>query len=58
MYSRLADHVKPTHYDLKIIPNLEEFSFSGSVDITVEIREEVSEIVVNRVSGVTVKQDK
>ena len=61
MYSRLADHVKPTHYDLKIIPNLEEFSFSGSVDITVEIREEVSEIVINslvRVSDVTVRQDK
>ena len=61
MYSRLADHVKPTHYDLKIIPNLEEFSFSGSVDITVEITEEVSEIVINslvRVSDVTVRQDK
>ena len=44
---RLPSHVIPEHYDLHICPDLDTESFTGSVSITIDVREPVSQIVLN-----------
>ncbi len=44
---RLPPHVIPTHYDLRLEPDLTAFSFSGTEIITVTVREATSEIWLN-----------
>ncbi len=55
---RLPSNVTPRHYALRIAPDLESETFSGSVAIEVEIGERSSEIVMNSealvISDVTV----
>ncbi|KAG0211144.1 hypothetical protein BGX28_008454 [Mortierella sp. GBA30] len=43
----LPKNVIPVHYDLKLVPNLETFVFSGEVAISVNIREPTSVIKLN-----------
>ena len=44
---RLPGSVIPSHYDLHIRPDLESETFAGEVDISLEMTEAVSEIVLN-----------
>ncbi len=44
---RLPRAVIPTHYDLRIEPDLEKFTFSGSVTIAVDFERAISQIVLN-----------
>ncbi|XP_066507642.1 endoplasmic reticulum aminopeptidase 1 [Hoplias malabaricus] len=44
---RLPESVKPLHYDLLIHPNLTLLSFTGTVDIQVEVQHETQHIVLN-----------
>ena len=44
---RLPTHVVPRHYEIRIDPDLEGETFSGSVEIHVEIAEATTEIVFN-----------
>ncbi|MET0802221.1 MAG: M1 family metallopeptidase [Actinomycetota bacterium] len=44
---RLPRTVVPSRYDLVLAPDLESSTFSGEEDISVEVHERVSEIVVN-----------
>ena len=44
---RLATSVTPSHYNLHIRPDLDAETFSGEVDISLEVIEAVSEIVLN-----------
>ncbi len=44
---RLPRSVIPTRYDLRIEPDLDAFTFTGSVRIIVEIEDAISEIVMN-----------
>ena len=44
---RLPRTVIPSHYDLSITPNFETFFFEGRVDITAEVVEKTTEIVLN-----------
>ena len=44
---RLPSHVFPEHYDLHICPDLDTESFTGSVSITIDVRESISQIVLN-----------
>ena len=46
---RLPASVVPSHYKLHIRPNLESETFSGEVDIEVDISETVSEIILNSI---------
>ena len=44
---RLPSSVVPSHYKLHLSPNLEAETFTGEVEISVEIAEPVSEILLN-----------
>ncbi|KAK2460553.1 hypothetical protein APHAL10511_007023 [Amanita phalloides] len=44
---RLPIEVKPTHYDITIRTDLEKVEFQGFVKISLEIKEDVSRIVLN-----------
>lgn len=44
---RLPSHVIPEHYDLHICPDLDTESFTGSVSITIDVREPISQIALN-----------
>jgi puromycin-sensitive aminopeptidase len=46
---RLPRHVVPTRYELRLEPDLNTATFTGSAVITLEIREATSEIVLNAV---------
>ena len=44
---RLPSSVIPSHYNLHLIPDLESEAFEGSVDISIDVSETISEIVLN-----------
>ncbi|MGI9609400.1 MAG: M1 family metallopeptidase, partial [Acidimicrobiia bacterium] len=44
---RLPRHVLPTHYDLRLEPSLETWTFDGHVAIDVSITEQIDELVLN-----------
>ncbi len=44
---RLPRHVIPSHYDLVLEPDLETFTFTGSVGMDVDVLEPTSQIVLN-----------
>ena len=44
---RLPRHVIPVHYDLHLEPNLETFTFEGSVSIRIGVTETLDQIVLN-----------
>jgi len=44
---RLPRHVVPTHYDLRLEPDLETLKFDGSVEVTIEVTQPVEEVVLN-----------
>ncbi|XP_017549208.2 endoplasmic reticulum aminopeptidase 1 [Pygocentrus nattereri] len=44
---RLPDSVRPLHYDLLIHPNLTFLTFTGSVQIQLEVRQETKHIFLN-----------
>jgi len=46
---RLPRHVVPIHYDIHLEPDLETFTFIGSVGIDIEVLETTSSIVLNAV---------
>jgi puromycin-sensitive aminopeptidase len=46
---RLVPTVVPSAYRIFIIPDLEKFTFSGRVEVDVEIKESVSELTLNAV---------
>jgi len=46
---RLPQHVVPTHYDLRLEPDLTTFTFAGKETIVLTVREATSEIVFNAV---------
>ena len=43
----LPQNVRPLHYDLELTPNFDDFSFTGEVDITLQMDSGTSEIVLN-----------
>ena len=43
----LPDNVRPTHYDLTLTPNFDDFTFAGDVDITVRMEPGTTEIMLN-----------
>lgn len=45
--SRLPSYVIPHHYDLKLKPNLKDFTFSGTVKISVTCDQKANEIFLN-----------
>ena len=44
---RLPRSVVPRRYDLTLEPDLDAATFTGSEDVEIEVREPVSEIVLN-----------
>jgi puromycin-sensitive aminopeptidase len=44
---RLPRQALPTHYDLRLEPDLETWTFDGQVSITVGVTDEIREIVLN-----------
>jgi aminopeptidase 2 len=44
---RLPTNVKPTHYDLVVRTDLEGLTFQGVVKISLDVKEETSQIVLN-----------
>ena len=44
---RLPRPVLPSHYDLRLEPDLESWTFRGQVEITVGITESVSQVILN-----------
>jgi len=46
-FCRLPTSVKPSHYELELEPDLENFTFNGSVDIHIVIEKTVGEILLN-----------
>lgn len=44
---RLPSHLIPEHYDLHICPDLDTESFTGSVSITIDVCEPISQIMLN-----------
>src|SRR4026208_995277 len=45
---RLPTTVVPSRYDLRLEPDLDKATFVGEETVTVEVREPVTEIVLNR----------
>lgn len=43
----LPSNVKPTHYDLELRPDMEKFTFTGTVKIQVEVMEATKSISLN-----------
>lgn len=43
----LPDTVKPTHYTITLIPDLEKFTFSGNESVVVQIKKETSTITLH-----------
>ncbi|PVU93111.1 hypothetical protein BB561_003451 [Smittium simulii] len=43
----LPDHLKPTHYDLNLTPDLDKLSFSGTVDIHIDVKNDTNTIVLH-----------
>ncbi len=43
----LPDNVRPVHYDLTLTPNFDDFTFDGSVDVTIQMQAGTTEIVLN-----------
>ncbi|XP_072032705.1 puromycin-sensitive aminopeptidase-like [Amphiura filiformis] len=48
-FERLPKDVTPTNYKLQLQPDLEKFTFDGSVDITVQVQYATSQITTNSV---------
>jgi aminopeptidase N len=46
---RLARTVVPSAYRIFITPDLEKFTFSGRVEIDVDVKESVSELTLNAI---------
>jgi puromycin-sensitive aminopeptidase len=46
---RLPRHVLPTRYELRLAPDLRSFTFTGTAVISVSIREQTSELLLNAV---------
>ncbi|REK20272.1 MAG: hypothetical protein DWQ40_05645 [Actinobacteria bacterium] len=44
---RLPRHVLPTHYELRLEPDLNSFTFEGRVSADLEVQQETPEIVLN-----------
>ncbi|MDH3462511.1 MAG: M1 family metallopeptidase, partial [Acidimicrobiia bacterium] len=44
---RLPRNVVPTHYSLRIEPDLETFTFVGRVTVTVDVLEPITELILN-----------
>jgi len=44
---RLPQHVVPTRYDLRLEPDLDRFTFTGTETIAVTVREATAEVVLN-----------
>ena len=36
-FERLSKNVVPSNYNLKLVPDLEKFTFTGTVDINIEV---------------------
>ena len=43
----LPAHVKPSHYDVTIVPDLEKFTFEGHVLIDLQVNSNTKEIKLN-----------
>ena len=43
----LPDNVRPSHYDLTLTPNFDDFTFAGEVDIQVRVESGATEIMLN-----------
>ena len=46
-FQRLPGNVKPSHYDLKLVPDLSKFTFDGEVIIQLSVVEATRRIVLN-----------
>ncbi|XP_041987811.1 puromycin-sensitive aminopeptidase [Aricia agestis] len=46
-FRRLPKNVVPKHYELRLVPNLEKFSFTGKTRVKVSINTPTKEIVLN-----------
>jgi len=46
-FSRLPTTVKPVHYVVKVKPDLKKFSFTGSVEIQLDVNQSTDELVFN-----------
>jgi len=46
-FERLSKNVVPSNYNLKLVPDLEKFTFTGTVDINIEIVQETEKIELN-----------
>ncbi len=44
----LPENVKPVHYDVNLTPDLESFVFSGTVRVSLKVKEDSLEIVANQ----------
>ncbi|KAL3276182.1 hypothetical protein HHI36_020900 [Cryptolaemus montrouzieri] len=46
-FQRLPTSVRPKHYDLTLVPDLKKLIFQGDVSIEIEVKEPITEIVLN-----------
>lgn len=47
VFSRLPKNVVPSHYDLSLEPDLVKFTFTGTEQVTVEVKEPTDRIILN-----------
>ncbi|CAH1790124.1 unnamed protein product, partial [Owenia fusiformis] len=48
-FQRLPNDVSPVNYDLRLIPNIEKFTFEGEEDISVQVKNATSKVLMNSV---------
>ena len=47
-FSRLPTTVKPVHYVVKVKPDLKKFTFTGSVEIQLDVNQATGKTTTNR----------
>ncbi|XP_008559136.1 puromycin-sensitive aminopeptidase isoform X1 [Microplitis demolitor] len=61
-FYRLPENIRPRHYEITLVPDIDKFTFKGCQSVEIEVKEATDKIVLNSldidISSVTFKNDK